>query len=291
MSVSVALATAADEGLKQLGANEAAARLGADIEGVHQMRVGLRRLKVVLSLANKLDLAPRRDALKIELDWIGDVLGKARDLDVFILETLDPLRSRHAKDDSLARLYRRAAKARKAAYAALRQALDSSRYADAQRSLNAWVAALAAPATDAATQPPLGEIAVTLLTKRHKRLGKFVRKHSWHTKTKLHALRLHAKKLRYTAAFFASLYPGKYTKPFLAAVSNLQDALGRAHDSEVAHQILVILGTRPTPSAPPYKAWRDADDLVETWHRARSDDVAKRIEPAWRALKETKRFW
>ncbi len=51
MSVSVALATAADEGLKQLGANEAAARLGADIEGVHQMRVGLRRLKVVLSLA------------------------------------------------------------------------------------------------------------------------------------------------------------------------------------------------------------------------------------------------
>lgn len=291
MSVSATLATAAEDGLMQLLANEAAARRGANIEGVHQMRVGLRRLKVVLSLAGKLALAPDRDGLKTELDWIGDVLGKARDLDVFITETLDQLGARHGDDAELFSLRQRALKARRAAYASLRRSLDSPRHAEAQRRLGAWIATLGAPAADLESQPPLAEIAVMLLDKRHRRLRKFVRTHGWDTKAELHALRLHAKKLRYTAAFFASLYPPKRTKPFLAAVSELQDVLGRAHDSEVARHILAALGTRPTWSAPPHETWQQADELVDAWHRARSDDVGARIKPAWRALETAKRFW
>ncbi len=291
MTAPAALAAAAEEGLRQLVANEASARLGIDVEGVHQMRVGLRRLKVALSLANKLDLAPERDALKAELDWIGDVLGRARDLDVFIADTLEPLRARHAKEASLARLHRVARAAREAAYAALRETLDSPRYAAARQRLGAWIAVLESATGSAPRQPSLGEIAVALLDKRDRRLRRFALKRGWHSKAELHALRLHAKKLRYTAAFFASLFPRKSTKAFIAAVSELQDVLGLAHDSEVARHVLAALGTRPAPDAPPRGTWRRADALVEGWHLVKSADVAQRIEPAWLAVKNAKRFW
>lgn len=286
-----ALGAAAAEGLHQLGANEMVARRGADIEGVHQMRVGLRRLKVVLALADKVRPVAERATLKKELDWIGDVLGRARDLDVFIDETLTPLAARAPGGADLERLRRRADKARREAYAALCEALDSPRYVDALLRLGAWIAGLESPEPDDLGYPSLGEIATALLDKRYKRLRKFARQHGWQNKPELHALRLHAKKLRYTAAFFAPLYPRKHTRTFLAAVSELQDVLGLAHDSEVARQVLAQLGTRPAPESAPGGAWRRADALVEGWHLARGAEVARRIEPALRALEEAKRFW
>lgn len=291
MPVKQALAMVASEGLRQLEANEAVAQRGTDIEGVHQMRVGLRRLKITLALANQLGLAPDRNALKVELDWLGDTLGKARDLDVFIAETIEPLLADHENDAALDRLHRRAMKGRKAAYAELRAAFGSSRHTNAKRRLAAWINTFTTPTAGADTDRLLLEIAARLLEKRRKRIAKFVNKHGWKTKSKLHEFRLHAKKLRYTSAFFVSLYPKADTKPFLSAVSDLQDLLGFAHDSEVARHILAALGTRPMPDATPLAAWRAADELVDSWHRARSAEVTRDIGPSWHAVEHAEPFW
>ncbi len=57
-------------------------RLGVDAEGVHQARVATRRLRSDLrTFREQLDAEPR-DRLREELDWLGDELGRARDLDV-----------------------------------------------------------------------------------------------------------------------------------------------------------------------------------------------------------------
>jgi inorganic triphosphatase YgiF len=288
----LALANAAAEGLRHMGANEAVARAGGqDIEGVHQMRVGLRRLNVALSLANKLRPDPERELLRAELSWIGDILGKARDLDVFIAETLDALRRRAGQDSDIDRLAERAAKARAKAYDALRAALDSPRYTEAQLRLGAWIAAFAAPTLVVPDYPPLGEVAGALLNKRHRQIRKFARRHGCQSKEELHALRLHAKKLRYSASFFAPLFARKRTRIFIARLAELQDMLGMAHDSEVARTVLAALGTRPTPEAPPRAPWRRADALVEGWHLARGTDLAGRIDAAWQALSKARRFW
>jgi len=288
MSMARTLAAAAGEGLKQFEANEPVARLGDDIEGLHQMRVGLRRLKVAFALAKELGPDREREALRDELEWLGDVLGKARDLDVFIAETLDPLGTRHVRDAALARLRRRARLARKKAYAELRTALDSSRYAEASLRLDAWIKAL--DSRDEAA-PALGEMAGAILDKRFRQLRKFAKRHGWQTKADLHAFRLKAKKLRYSAAFFAPLSPHRRAKMFLACVAELQDALGLAHDREVARGILVALGTRPVVDAPPRAAWRRADALVDDWHAARRHELDTRIEAAWRTLKDSTPFW
>lgn len=288
MSANQALSMAAREGLRQLEANEAVARRGTDVEGVYQMRVGLRRLKVTLSLARQLDLAPDRDVLKAELDWIGDTLGKARDLDVFVGETIGALLAEHEGSADFDRLYRRVTRVRKAAYAELRVALGSPRYAEAKRRLADWIAVLE---TTTSIDQSLIEIAAELLERRRKRIAKFVKKNGWQTKKTLHDFRLHAKKLRYTTAFFASLYPKADTKSFLSAASDLQDVLGFAHDSEVARHILVALGTRRTVESAPLASWREADELVDSWHRARAAEITRDIEPSWQTLENAKPFW
>jgi len=68
--------------IDHLARNELAARAG-EAEGIHQMRVAVRRWRATLSAMAPLMLdAPRRKASN-ELKWIADALGEARNLDVF----------------------------------------------------------------------------------------------------------------------------------------------------------------------------------------------------------------
>ncbi len=62
--------------------NNEPALLKADPEGVHQMRVGLRRLRAAMSLFSVLLRDPQTAAIKTELKWLAGELGPARELEV-----------------------------------------------------------------------------------------------------------------------------------------------------------------------------------------------------------------
>ena len=71
--------------------NEAAIGNRDDIEGVHQARIAIRRLRAVFSLFEPLIENPRIEKLSEELAWLSDLLGTARDCDVLMSEfTIDP---------------------------------------------------------------------------------------------------------------------------------------------------------------------------------------------------------
>ena len=77
--------------LDQLGRNEQAARTG-DAEGIHQMRVSVRRWRATLSaLAPFMPEGSRRSASN-ESRWVADALSAARNLDVFASAMLAPAR-------------------------------------------------------------------------------------------------------------------------------------------------------------------------------------------------------
>ncbi len=76
-------------------AHDAGTRLGRDPEELHKMRVATRRLRAFLRTGRPLLDADWAEALRLELRWLGGVLGPVRDLDVLI----DHLRSdAHALD-------------------------------------------------------------------------------------------------------------------------------------------------------------------------------------------------
>jgi inorganic triphosphatase YgiF len=74
-------------GLGHFVANQPAAAAG-DPEGVHQMRIAIRRLRTALVLFEE-HLEPHTtQRFQTELKHLGRVLGKARDWDVFCLDTV-----------------------------------------------------------------------------------------------------------------------------------------------------------------------------------------------------------
>jgi len=81
-SGSASLEDVLGEGLRQITASQAAIERGNAAEGVHQMRVGVRRLRSTLGSSQ--DQLPVREtaALASELRWLERTLGEGRDRDV-----------------------------------------------------------------------------------------------------------------------------------------------------------------------------------------------------------------
>ena len=79
--------------LSQMLQNEALVRQTQDPAALHQMRVGLRRLRAALSLFGKQLLTdPESAAIKDDLRWAGQAMGTARDLDVLLERLSAPRR-------------------------------------------------------------------------------------------------------------------------------------------------------------------------------------------------------
>jgi CHAD domain-containing protein len=64
-----------------------------------------------------------------------------------------------------------------------------------------------------------------------------------------HRLRIAAKRMRYATEFFASLYPPRHVRPFVRALSSLQDTLGHLNDAAVTRKALRELATQQPAQA------------------------------------------
>src|SRR5262249_15922848 len=80
--------------LQQFTANGRAVIEG-EAEGVHQMRVGLRRLRAAISLFGDVVRDSEVEEVKNGLRWLTGELAPARDLDVLAKEAVTPLREAH----------------------------------------------------------------------------------------------------------------------------------------------------------------------------------------------------
>src|SRR5262249_25132090 len=150
-----------------------------DTEGVHQMRVALRRLRALVgAYRNEMDMECHAE-LSRELRWLQRALSPARDWDVFLSYTVPPIRRRLAEEPSFVRLVELAEGKREAAYAEVQRALASPRYMTLMLRLGYWVDSgrwVDANADAEALDDSCRRFADRLLTKRHRRLRKLGRR-------------------------------------------------------------------------------------------------------------------
>ena len=108
--------------LKQVIDNEPALIKG-DPEGVHQMRVGLRRLRAAISLfAALLDVT-----IKAELKWLAGELGPARELEVLV-QRVAPMKRQRRRWRGMPSLSHEIAERRDAALKRAQDAVKSARF-------------------------------------------------------------------------------------------------------------------------------------------------------------------
>lgn len=253
MTVDQAFRAIAGACLAQVQGNADGVAHGANPEHVHQMRVGLRRLRSALGLFRT--LAPLPADLNDELRWLGSALGAARDWEVLAHTMLGPVHDAAPAGIAALGLPHAAGGMARRMRAQAAAAVQSPRYASLMRSFQRWLrgaqwrggaargklARLAAPVPGFADAEL--ERSQRLLLKRGKRLD------GADAATR-HRARIAAKKARYTMEFFKSLYAPHQVENYLGALSDLQDELGHLNDATVADGLLEELAGQQPELAP-----------------------------------------
>jgi triphosphatase len=228
--------------LRQISGN-AAAVARSDSEGVHQMRVGLRRLRAAISLFSKFLGDKQTERIKTELKWLTGELAPARDLDVYMRSKIKPLRRAAGAKRGMKELAAALASRRQAAFGRAEAAVASPRYRVLLLDTLQWIEnGDWARRSRRSGQRSIERSAEDILSSRTEKARKRAKKLRELDARQRHKLRIAVKKLRYASEFFGGLFPGHKAKKRLSAVQvslkELQDHLGALNDIQV-HQKLI----------------------------------------------------
>jgi CHAD domain-containing protein len=212
----------------------AAALEGADIEGVHDMRVASRRLRSALrDFVPRLRRGKRLEAARGALKRLADALGAVRDEDVAI-HALDKLKD-EAPPEAVAGIEEYAGERRarrERARAVLADAVGEAAVEEARRLLARALERKGAKKGDDGADFAAAQRAVV------RRLwgeleGLSPSLHRPYKTRRLHEMRIAAKRLRYALELFECCRQDGEAKSLAGEVADLQGELGDLHDCDV----------------------------------------------------------
>jgi CHAD domain-containing protein len=250
--------------------------------GIHQTRVALRRLRAALTLfrdaVGPIEARLVR-AMAAEARWLAGECGPARDLHVFLTETVEdvpPLVKRIAA--RLARTHLERARA----------ALAGARYTAFDGQLTAFVEAALANGSGRR----LDAFGSALLERRHAKVMQRGRHLLKLGGKELHRLRIAIKKQRYAAAFLrpafaARPFDSRAAKAYIEATVRLQGALGALNDRAVAAQMLDDIAVAARPSEDVKGLLRQLAKQADSGEKRRR----ARLERAWKQFRKAECFW
>ena len=218
---------------REMLSHEPEARLGEDPEGVHAMRVAIRRMRAAMSVFREV-LPVRAQRLRDEFKWLAGVLGDVRDLDVQLEQAAEwgsglPGEDRAALGPLVATLKERRAAAR----SAMLHHLDSRRSERMMAGMSEMLVRGPLRRSRASRTPALvaGPELVRRRFRKVRKAGDDLDEDS--PAEDLHALRIRVKRLRYAVEFLGPLHP-KRSKRFVRRLVAIQDNLGELQDARVA---------------------------------------------------------
>lgn len=261
--------------------HEPGARLGADPEELHQLRVTARRIDATLSLFRQ-HVPPALVKARKTAKALLRSLGATRDLDVQLVglnaycEEL-PEEERRALEPLKERLTIERARAG----ARMLRALDSE-------PTRRWIQTLTAAteAQPAANDPGAATVAAVMplrVRRRFRRLRKAVRRlRADSSMDDYHKVRRRAKQLRYALESGLDLC-GKPADEMLKALRRMQDKLGANQDAHIARNHLTALATDPACGLPPTTLFH-MGRLAE--HHARvTSEARSTLAKSWRKVR------
>jgi triphosphatase len=280
MSLAQGIQAVVGHGLAHLTANLAAID---DIEGLHQARVAIRRLRSALVLFDA-HLAPHvTGRFEAALKRFGRVLGEARDWDVFLWEAI-PDAERDGVDRTwLDMLGDRAGPSRAHARIAATTLTASGEFTAFILALAGWIENIGEAGRLRETS--LSDAAPALLDRLRHRATKRGRHIASLDGEELHDLRKTLKKLRYGSDYLASLYEKKAVKKYRKGCDALQEALGAINDAATFERLLARLGEGDDLHLTP------AIGLFAEWSARRCDAALAQLPAVWEAFEAVVPPW
>jgi triphosphatase len=280
--------------LRPIVQNVPAVAEGRSVEGLHQLRVGLRRLRAGFGAFGDAFENPVMQDLKQRAAEFARGFGETRDLDVFavglFLEIEDCAKGRvgigelRLHLDALREQSWNRTAARAGSEAFTRFLLDLAAAAEArlwrEPADAAAIVVFARPARDFAREA---------LDKRSRKARKRAKHLARLTTNDRHRLRIALKRLRYAADFFASLFPPKAVHIYQKKLSDAQDVFGALNDAATAEDILRRILMRGMTEED--FALREGAAFTAGWHEARIGPAWKDARRRWKQLAKTEPFW
>ena len=281
--------------LRHTAGNAPAVTLARDPEGMHQIRVALRRLRAAMTAFGPAFRTPALEAFRRQAKSIATQFGATRELDVFALELLPDI-----EDGALGR----------GGFVALRFAVEDLRRASWNTSsaltqsdeFTNFILNLAAYVKrkqwrDDATAEQLAAFEMRakrlardmLQSRRRKALGKARHLRQLQNEAR-HELRLSLKKLRYSAEFFVSFFDENDADGFLKPLSRLQDTFGALNDASSSGELLNrVVEALPTEQATP--ELREAAAFAAGWQSAMVEPLWDEARRRWKKFVRSEVFW
>lgn len=241
MTVEQAFQEISENCLAQIHLNEAGVAFQYEQESLHQMRIGLRRLRCACGLFK--DVLQLPDELRQEIDWLSKRLGNTRDWDVLSNSTLPLIIQALQNSPQLDVLYRAVQEKANEQHKTASTAINSARYTRFILGMNSWLYGrnwrdINSQNKQRRLQTGIMNFTQTLLEHGNQRLHKHGRKFNKMDVIERHRVRISVKKMRYSIDFFQSLSPPKKMQTYLNALLKLQNELGRLNDITVADRLL-----------------------------------------------------
>ena len=246
-------------------------------EHVHQLRVGLRRLRSAMALFERNDavlgngatalfraLGAARDSVVIEAEFGADLSAAMRGAGV-VAGTAPP----GASVDSIKSL---------PPPALLRAPATQTWLLDLLASMHA--APAAARDALALDEAPLRKRLAARLNRWHRELVADAKHYAALDDAARHRLRKRAKRLRYAAEFCAALFERRELRRYLKALGALQERLGAVSDALMAIEVF-----SPQARSDPHAMF------ALGWLTARKEALVAAAAPALKAFAKTERFW
>jgi CHAD domain-containing protein len=267
-----------------------AAEDGRNPEGVHQLRVSLRRLRSALDLMRSVGALSHLDVLRSEAKWLARGLSAARDWDVFQLATLPAIAKACPSVAGFDALARAAAQRQAEAYRRARNALDDRRCAVFLIGLGGWIETRGwrngvAPEDLGRLAEPAVNFAQRVLSEQYAKVLRRGRRFKSLTTDELHRLRLATKRLRYLSEFLLPLYEDrKSARKFARRLAGLQEELGVFNDMAVTASLLDGLGAEDRDST-------IAAAAIAGWQARASIGVQQALRDCWRDFAAARAPW
>lgn len=243
-------------------------------EHLHQLRVGLRRLRTALRL-----FEPAAAALAEPAATLFRQLGAARDADAVaapLAQALGDAMRSVGQGGALPPVPAAAASDPAACVrAGPAQALLLGLLRELQRHGDGT-----GDGAGSALEAPLHAHASATLQRWHRQVKADAKRFATLDEEARHALRKRAKRLRYAAEFMAALYPKKAVAAYLKPLRRLQERLGELNDIAVGIEA--------------FRGAADSDPralFALGWLASRRDALLLGCEPQLAAFRDAKRFW
>ncbi|HEY8615234.1 CHAD domain-containing protein [Phenylobacterium sp.] len=272
--------------LGQIAANAEVLREAPQPDAVHQLRVAARRLRSAIATFGPLLSEAEAEAVKTELRWLAHACDEARNLDVLAERIADAARRMKAPPAGLDELVAGVDAARARASAQAAQAVRSERFRTLMIDATAWIETgrwLTDDEGRDVREQKAAAFAAAALDRRRRKLRKLARDLAGRSDEARHDARIEAKKLRYAAETFASLFNDKSVSKFIGRLKDLQEELGALNDAATAAPLLAELVLSPEAAAA-------ADALVGLQSKEKPGRIDRAVR-AFAKLEEAPRFW